>query len=213
MCPRLFVNKVVKIQEVLEVEEHFPGLFDHEDEGEEDFDWELFNGFNYDALSEVYDIIRQDHSDIDVLREAVRNRDFALMFQILGDSCEVIEEYEEQKEAQLDDDVSMGEEEFLEETSDLPAIFKNDLLPSISPESELKLRPSEKWDSGNSDYRWLLYADPEVSADLPLGEMPHFMVFCRPQFQDDGEVLYTPRYRVDKIYYYSLPEYSCTIVN
>ncbi|GAB0089568.1 Leukotriene A(4) hydrolase [Sergentomyia squamirostris] len=69
------------IQEVLEVEEQFPELFDHENDGEEVFDWELFNDCNYDAFSEVYD--RQDHADVDVLREAVRNRDLDLMLQIL----------------------------------------------------------------------------------------------------------------------------------
>ncbi|GAB0086472.1 hypothetical protein DMENIID0001_005390 [Sergentomyia squamirostris] len=106
MCLSLFLNQVMEIQEVLEVEDNFPGLFNHENDGEEVFDWDLFNDYNYDALSVVYDIIRQDHSDVDVLREAVRNQDFDLMLQIMVDSWHVIEEYEELQQAELDNDVS-----------------------------------------------------------------------------------------------------------
>ncbi|GAB0090843.1 hypothetical protein DMENIID0001_056080 [Sergentomyia squamirostris] len=212
MCPSLFLNEVKEIEEMLEAEEYFPDLID-EDDDDEDFDWGEFDNFNYDALNQVYDIIRHDHSAIDILQEAVRDRDFDQMIVIMMDSCQVIEEYEEWRQGGLND-ISVEEEVVPEEVSEFPAGFEDDLVPSTTPESQLKLLPLVKWDSWKLICRWLVYPDPDASADLPSNQKPHFMVFCRPQRQD-GELIYTPIYRVaDKTYYFSrYTEFTCIIVN
>ncbi|GAB0100172.1 hypothetical protein DMENIID0001_161710 [Sergentomyia squamirostris] len=95
-------------------------------------------------------------------------RDFNQMLLIMMDSCEVIEEYEELQQVELDD-VSVEEKEIPEETSDLSAGFENDLVSSTTPESQLKLFPLVKWGSGELICRWLVYPEPDS------------IVFCRPQ--------------------------------